>query len=108
MEQINHTQVINKIVEAEKNAQLLAEETKEKISLLPAEIEAEKEKMHAAYLSRANKRIEMIKSVENEAADEAIAELDNKLKTDLANVEKIFEQNRSVWVDKLFSMVTGI
>jgi hypothetical protein len=106
MENKDQTEIINKIVTAEHDAQNIVNKAKQALDLLAAEISGEKKKMRDLYLSDADKQIEAIKLTENQAADEAISQLDKKLEEELAAVEKLFKENRSVWVSNVFSKVT--
>lgn len=104
---MEHVDLINRIIEAEQEAQRIAGQAREKLNALPQELKEQKEKLRREMYARADKRIAEVSKREEEWADEQIAELDARQKEELSALEKLFEEHRQEWAEKLFSLVTG-
>ncbi|MDP4109780.1 MAG: hypothetical protein Q8878_07125 [Bacillota bacterium] len=104
---MEHLDIINRIIEAEQQAQKIAGEAASAKEHLNETISVNREKIHEDYMSRADRRIEIVRNSEKETTDEAIAKLDELLKQKLATVESTYTQNRERWIDTLFGSVVG-
>ncbi|MCX7614366.1 MAG: hypothetical protein N2Z65_01260 [Clostridiales bacterium] len=104
---MEHLDIINRIIEAEKEAKKIAEEAASAKNHLNEMITNDKNKIREDYLNRANRRIEIVRENERVACDESIAQIDTHLKQKLEIVEETFSQSRERWVDDLFRTIVG-
>jgi len=102
---MEHIDVINKIIEAEHNAQNIANEARRHRDALPEAVEEENRKLREAYFSRADQRIALVQEQEDKIADEQLALLEVKLASELASLEAMYERRREGWALRLFEMV---
>jgi DNA anti-recombination protein RmuC len=100
-----HIEIINQIIDAEKNARKIAEEAKERLARLDTDLSAEYEAMRASYLERAERRLESVVKTENEYADEIIVKLDAELASSIKASEESAAKNSEIWAEKLFEKV---
>ena len=102
---MEHIDVINKIIEAEHNAQNIANEAHGHRDALPEVIEEENRKLREWYFSRADQRIALVSEQEDKIAEEQLALLGQNLASELAALEATCESRREVWADRLYEMV---
>jgi hypothetical protein len=105
MEYIN---LVNRIVEAEHTAKALVHEAEEKQAHLQSDLDKEIAAMRTGYFARADRRLELVRQTEQQGAQEAIAQLDEKLHTAMEAVESAYARNKDRWVDTLFAMIVGV
>lgn len=104
---MEHVDLINRIIEAEQEAQLIAGQAREKLNALPQELKEQTEKLRRDMYARADKRIDEMRKREAEWAEEQIAQLNTQQERELAALEQLFEEHRQEWAEKLFSLVIG-
>ncbi len=103
-----YVDIINRIIDAEKNARKIAEDAKEALARLDVDLTDECARMRASYRERADKRIQAVTDSENKYADEAIAKLDRELADAIHASEENAARNSGAWVEKLFQKVIEI
>lgn len=104
---MEYVELVNRIVEAEHSAKEIAREARQQEGVLDQQVRQETSAMHERYMERARRRIEQVEQTEAQSADEAVAQLDVKLRNAMDAVEEAYEKNRDQWVDALFSMIVG-
>ena len=104
---MEYVDLVNRIVEVEHSAKEIAREARQQESSLDQEVQQETAALHEQYMARARRRIEQVEQTEAQAADEAIAQLDEKLAHAMDAVEAAYEKNKDRWVDTLFDMIVG-
>ena len=104
---MEHLDIINRIIEAEREAQKIADEAASAKKHLNETITVDKNKIRNDYISRAKRRIELVRENEKTACDEAIAQIDIHLKQKLEMVETTYSQSRERWVAELFQTIVG-
>ena len=99
--------IIQKIIEIDKNAQKMTEEARQ--SRLEAEkaVHAEMDKLRSEYLERAHARIRKTQATEEAFQMEALKEIERKHNVTADSLRGMYEQNREKWVDQLFNRVIG-
>ena len=102
---MEHIDVLNLILEADKNARALTDTAIARREHLSEEIEREKDKLRGEYMSRAQTRVETELARERALSDQMIAELDEKLKRDIIEVDRKLAAQREVLANKVFSMI---
>ncbi|MDL2289021.1 hypothetical protein LJC32_06595, partial [Oscillospiraceae bacterium OttesenSCG-928-F05] len=91
---MEHSDIINKIVEAEKTAKHVAEEARKQRETLNDDLKKEREDMRKNYFDRADRRIAAVKEKEQAYADEMIASLEAGLQADMASDDAAVAANR--------------
>ena len=104
---MEYIELVNQIIEAEHSAKEIAREARQQEGILDQQVQQETAAMHQRYMERARRRIEQVEQTENQAADEAVVQLDEKFRKAMEAVEAAYEKNRDRWVDTLFSMIVG-
>lgn len=104
---MEYVDLVNRIVEVEHSAKEIAREARQQESSLDQEVRQETAALHERYMARARRRIEQVEQTEAQAADEAIAQLDQKLARAMEAVESAYDKNRDHWVEALFAMIVG-
>ncbi len=102
---MEHITLINKIIEAEQEAQRLAAEALKKRESMHSELKVARSTLRDSYFGRAKLRIDKIREREAALAVEQLAELDSTYTKNLASIESAFKQNEAQWVDTLFGMI---
>lgn len=97
--------IADSILQADKQAQILAEEAKLNLSRLSSDLKTEAEEMRKAYFARADKRIANVVETENIYAAGIIEVNNKKLDEQIAFLKESAAINRDKWVDILYKMV---
>ncbi|MDR1735661.1 MAG: hypothetical protein LBR85_02170 [Oscillospiraceae bacterium] len=103
---MEHIDLINRIIEAEQEAQRIAGEARDKLRALPADLKSQTDKVRRDLYARADSRIEEVRREEEQYASDTVAELDARFKSDLAELEGVFAAHSKAWEDRLFALVT--
>lgn|GEM_PF-571416 len=98
---------IKRIIDNEKIARRLANESRKELADLDASLAAEYEAMRKSYLERAEKRVKSVEDSENRYADEVIARMDEELRAAIDASEKSAQANGDLWAKKIFEAVIG-
>ena len=98
-------EVINKMIELDKQAQKLTEEAQSLKDGIDIKIDAEKKVMREDYLKRANDRIQIVLETEKKIADEKIKEIDESSVEQTASIEKQYLDNKDKWADDIYNNI---
>jgi len=104
---LEHLDIINRIIEAEQEAQKIADEAAGRKKHLNETISGDRDKIRDDYMSHAKRRIDIVRESERTACDEAIAQIEEHLKQKLEMVETTYQKNRERWISELFQSVIG-
>lgn len=104
---MEHVELINRIIEAENEAQRIAGDARDKLIALPAELQEKTEIVHQEMRRRAENRVEQVRKHEEQWADERVAALNAQLAEELAALERMFAERRQQWADHMLAMVIG-
>lgn len=102
---MEYTQFIDRILEAEQNAQAIAAEAADREARLDEELARETERLHAAAMARADERIAAIVKESAAARDQAIRAQEKRRDEALARMESAYEHYGDNWVDTLFHRI---
>jgi predicted ABC-class ATPase len=102
---MEHIEVLNMILGADKKAKALTDTAIEKREHLSEDIEREKEKLRDEHMKRARERVEAEFARERALSNQMIAELDEKLKRDTLEVDRKLAARRESLADMVFSMI---
>jgi len=102
---LQHIDIINIIMSAEKDAKRMADESRRDLENLDAALSAEYEAMRNDYLCRAEKRINSVIESEKKYAHELLAKMDEELRAAIKASEESASANSEVWAEKMFEKV---
>lgn len=102
---MEYTQLIDRILEAEQNAQAIAAEATDREARLDEELARACEALRAAAMARADERIAAITKEAAAARDQAIRAQDRRRDEALARMERAYERYGDNWVDTLFHRI---
>jgi hypothetical protein len=97
--------VINKMIELDKQAQKLTKEAQALKDGIDIKIDAEKKEMRENYLEKAKNRIDIVADTEKNIADEKIKEIEESSVFQNANIEKQYLANKDKWVDLIYNNI---
>lgn len=104
---MEHVDLINRIIEAEQEAQRIAGEARGKLDTLPEELKDKTETLRREIYKRADRRIREVRAQEEVWTAERVADLGARHTEDLAALESSFAEHRQEWAGKLLDMVVG-
>ena len=104
---MEYGRLIERIVEAEQQAQAMVHAEEETLAKLPQALEEENRRVMEDYLARAKRRIDQTEESERVAADGEIAGLKLGLAADLAAVEQRFVQRQESYRRSILAQVLG-
>ena len=93
--------MINKIIEIDKQAQDMTAGALAEKQKAEAGISITAKKIREEYLEKANKEIAILEKNELALADEALLKKDIKNKQLLENLNAYFEKNEAIWIEQL-------
>ena len=102
---LDRIHVLNRIIEAENNAQALAGEALQKREHLSESLAKECEALREDYMRRANERVKSEIAMENANAEKIIAGLEARLIDDLSDVDRKLTARRGELAAMIFSMI---
>lgn len=104
---MEYTQLINRILEAERNAQEIAQEVKVREDHLASELEQETADLRASLQAQSDDRLRAITKEAEAARDQAIQAQDKRRDDAMARMERAYERYGDNWVDTLFRRIVG-
>jgi F0F1-type ATP synthase membrane subunit b/b' len=94
-------------MEAEQQAQALAAEAREKKLRLRENLSESAENLLRDYLAQADTRIDAVREREETQTNDAIEGINLLHRLEMENMQRLFEEHRDEWVEKLYTMVVG-
>ena len=104
---MEYTELVSSIVAAERQAQAIAREAKERRGTLEDDLARETQRLRDSYQERARRRVELVARQEEELAREAVLQLDEQSEQAMERVEAAYAANRDRWADVLFHQIVG-
>lgn len=102
---MEHINVLNRIIEADKNAKALTGAAIARREHLGEDIEREKAKLREEYMKRARERVDAEFGRERALSARRIAELEEKLRRDIIETDQKLAARRESLAAKVFSMI---
>ena len=99
--------MIAKIVEMDKRARGLSDETAQSRADYEKEITLAKEKIKNDYLERAKERIRINRQTEQKKADESLRRIEAENAVIIETLEKCDRENHDKWVDEIYSRIVS-
>lgn len=100
-------ELIMKIIDIEERAQEIIKDAKDADRNLEADIAKETEKLHKDIEHKAQIKSESIKETEDTEAEEKIKAIRSNTEKNIAQLEKKYNDNKAVWVDKIVNNIIG-
>ena len=102
---MKQTELINTIIEAERQAQSLAAEAKQKKLRLREDLKTSVEEIRRKYNEQAEKRIRELQAREDEMTDSAILSVNEAHRTVMDAMEKRYAKDRGEWIEKIYGII---
>lgn len=99
--------MIKKIVDIDKNARTLNDETQRENIDIVEQIAQRRKEIQEEYLSRARRRIELIREEEQAKADAILQTSKTSFARKSEALKKIYKENGDKWADTIFDRVIG-
>lgn len=99
--------LIDRILEAERNAREITREAYEKQACMAADLEKEAAGIRTEYFARADRRLERLKRETEEAKTKTIAAQTARFTEARAKMERAYSRYGDNWVDTLFRQTVG-
>lgn len=100
--------LIDRILEAERAARLIADEAREELEGLDSRLEAEGRKIREGLMARAQERLDKLRLEERDKKERAIAAQQTRLAEASARMERAYIRYGDNWVDTLFRQTVDI
>ncbi len=100
-------EIINKILDIDRQAEeRLLQAEKDKIKILN-EAKLQEMEIKENCILRADDRIEKVESSEKKSADEQIEKITSEMKAKMADLDKLFNDNKEKWENEIFHRIVG-
>ena len=100
-------EIINKILDIDRQAEeRLLQAEKDKTKILN-EAKLQEMKIKENCISRADDRIEKVELSEKQGADEQIEKITSEMKAKMADLDKLFNDNKEKWENEIFHRIVG-
>ena len=104
---MNQTDLIQKIMEADRQAEAISQDAKFAADHLDENIEKEIQAMEETYKREAEEQLAALKRAQEEQAAVRLQALDQKLETTLGQVEALYRAKKEEWVDSIVERIVG-
>lgn len=104
---MNQTDLIQRIIAAEHQAQALASAAKQQQADMEKNIDAEIAEMRQQYEQKAEQYLHDLEQKEQEKSEKELDSLDKRLKEKLAQVDSIYASQKIAWIDAIFERIVG-
>ena len=104
---MEHISVLNKIIEADKNARARADEAGAKREHLDEDLAREREWLRKELMDAARKRAATALANEKERSDNLLADLDDQRRREFSEIDHRLSSRREELAAKIFALVVG-
>lgn len=105
---MDHTTLINQILEVERSARALSDEALERQANMDQTLAEEKAAILKKYMDRAREDLERLSQSEQEKKDRSLSAQDLRLAQASRKMERTYARYGGNWVDTLFHQVVDI
>lgn len=99
--------ILEKLVEADKQAQSIVEEAEEYLETTMANIERDVKEYQESYTERAQRRIGIIRDEEGKASQVAAEDILKRYDQLMEGLEETYQAHHAQWEDELFNKCIG-
>jgi phosphoserine phosphatase len=104
---LNQTDLIQKIIATEHQAQALTEHAKQQQENMEASINSEIEALRVKYQAEAEAYLQQLMQAEHEKSAQHLQALDDRLTVKLQQVESVYAAQKDQWVQAIFERIVG-
>jgi phosphoserine phosphatase len=104
---LNQTDLIQKIIATEHQAQALTEQAKKQQENMEASITSEIEDLRRKYQEEAEAYLQKLMQSEHEKSAKDLQALDDRLTVKLQQVESVYAAQKDQWVQAIFERIVG-
>lgn len=104
---MNQSDIFQKIILADRQAQAIAQEAKSSKSNMDQQIDQEISDMETRYWQEAEDQLKRLEQTQRDRAGARISALDRKLEKTLGQVESLYEAKKEEWVDSIVERIVG-
>lgn len=105
---MDHTKLIDQILEVERTARALSDEALERQAGLDRTLAGEKAAVMEQYMARTRDRLEALRRTEQEKKERALAAQDARLAQASRKMERTYSRYGGNWVDTMFHQVVDL
>ena len=105
---MDHSTLINQILEIERSARALSDEALERQAHLDETLACEKARIMEQYMTRAKERLELLARSEQEKKTRSLCAQDARLAEANRKMERTYSRYGENWVDTMFHQVVDI
>lgn len=98
-------EIIKKILEIEQKASEITDGVKEQKLHFEDELKREAEELKENYAARVERRLDIVRSVEQEHLDKSVAEIHTETERQLAHLDKIYNEKKDQFVEEIVASV---
>lgn len=99
--------IIKKIIEIDRMAQKMTDETNTLRDEAERAIEADKKKLRESYIERARHRISVIGETEEGFLKQALEDIQKHYDTVAEKLDAVYGEKKQGWVDEIYNRVIG-
>jgi len=100
--------VISRILEAERSAQAITRDARERQASLDKELEREAAQVREQSFAAVNEKLEGLRQDLRRHKDEDLKAQDERLAESMSRIERAYSQYGENWVDTLFRQIVGL
>lgn len=104
---MNQTDLIQRIIAAEHQAQALAGAAKQEQADMEENIDAEIENMRQQYETNAENYLRALEAKEQEKSAKDLEALETHLQSKLSQIESIYASQKDNWINAIFERIVG-
>lgn len=104
---MNQSDLVQKIILADRQAQAIAQEARRSKSNMDEQITSEISAMETQYQQEAEEHLRKLEQSQKDRAGTRIKALDRKLEKNLGQVESLYEAKKEEWVDAIVERIVG-
>lgn len=105
---MDHTTLIDQILEIERSARAISDETLERQARMEEDLAAGKNEIMEKYMIRARKKLDLLAQSEQEKKERTLATQDARLAEAGQKMEQAYARYGDNWVDTLFHQVVDV
>lgn len=105
---MDHSTLINQILEVERSARALSDEALERQAHLEETLAAEKARIMEQYMTRARERLDVLARNEQEKKTRSLAAQDARLAETNRKMERTYAHYGDNWADTMFHQVVDV
>lgn len=100
--------VISRILEAERSAQAITRDVRERQARLDEELERETAQVREQSSAAVNEKLDKLRREIQRHKEETLKAQDERLAESMARIERAYSQYGENWVDTLFRQIVGL